>query len=87
MKIRRRGHPLNPPSRTAPRSPVNPRNPTGERMSRDGSKGPLYSHPNYRYEEPRVSPALIETQKRIINGVTVSRAKYDEVKRTENNKR
>jgi hypothetical protein len=81
MKIRRRGHPLNPAPRTSPRDPCNPRNQTGERMSRDGSKGPLYSHPNYRFDEPKVSASWVETQKRTVNGTTMSREAFAKIKK------
>lgn len=50
-------------------------------MSRDGRLGPLYSHTDYRYDEPRISAALVETQRRTINGVTLSRAAYSEIKK------
>lgn len=81
MKIRRRGHPLNPVPRSSPRDPVNPRNKTGERMSRDGSKGPLYSHPNHKYDAPTVSAAWVETQRRTINGATMSREAFAQIKK------
>lgn len=69
MMIRRRNHPANPRPQ-ASRSPVNPRNPTGERMSRDGTKGNLIP----QTEAGEV--CLADTQERTIGGRTMGRKAY-----------
>ena len=64
MKLRRRNHPLLPPPRLAGRGIVpigKPRHPTGERMSRDGSKGKLLN------SDGEVSECLADTMARTPN--------------------
>jgi hypothetical protein len=61
-----------PGKRMASRSPVNPRNPTGERMSRDGTKGPLIP------QTEAGEHCLADTQKRTVKGAsgTMGRKPY-----------